>query len=75
MKVLQCFGAPKSSDFFVHYMSVSGSRIAEICPKTTVMFCEIIPGFTVWSALREPWEVFYLLEMIYCSCDVIARKR
>jgi len=32
-------------------------------------------GFTAWSASREPTQVFTLLETIYNSFDVIAKRR
>jgi class 3 adenylate cyclase len=38
------------------------------------MFADIV-GFTAWSSVREPTQVFTLLESIYRSYDVIARQR
>src|SRR3569832_3009032 len=43
-------------------------------PETTVMFADIA-GFTAWSSIREPTQVFTLLEALYGACDSIARKR
>jgi class 3 adenylate cyclase len=40
----------------------------------TVMFGDIV-GFTAWSSVREPTQVFTLLETIYHAFDEIARKR
>ena len=37
------------------------------------MFADI-SGFTAWSSVREPSQVFTLLECIYNSFDVLARK-
>lgn len=37
--------------------------IAELYPDTTVMFCDIA-GFTAWSSVREPSQVFTLLETV-----------
>ena len=34
-----------------------------------------IAGFTAWSSVREPTQVFTLLEKIYGSFDKIAKKR
>jgi class 3 adenylate cyclase len=48
--------------------------IADLFPHTTVMFADI-SGFTAWSSVREPAQVFTLLETIYQSFDKIARKR
>jgi len=39
-----------------------------------VMFADI-SGFTAWSSVREPAQVFVLLETIYQSFDKIARQR
>jgi hypothetical protein len=35
----------------------------------------VISGFTAWSSVREPSQVFTLLEQIYNSFDAIAKKR
>jgi class 3 adenylate cyclase len=48
--------------------------IADLFPNATVMFADIC-GFTAWSSVREPTQVFTLLEQIYNSFDVLARKR
>lgn len=32
-------------------------------------------GFTAWSSVREPSQVFSLLETVYHSFDVIAKRR
>jgi class 3 adenylate cyclase len=39
-----------------------------------VLFADI-SGFTAWSSLRDPAQVFTLLESIYSSFDAVARKR
>jgi class 3 adenylate cyclase len=38
------------------------------------MFADIC-GFTAWSSVREPCQVFTLLEQIYNSFDAIAKKK
>ncbi|CAJ1937526.1 unnamed protein product [Cylindrotheca closterium] len=48
--------------------------IADLFPHATVMFADIC-GFTAWSSVREPTQVFTLLEQIYNSFDILARKR
>jgi hypothetical protein len=48
--------------------------IADLFPYTTIMFADI-SGFTSWSSVREPCQVFTLLETIYHAFDQIARKR
>jgi Adenylate and Guanylate cyclase catalytic domain len=48
--------------------------LAELYPETTVMFADLV-GFTAWSSLRAPEQVFRLLEAIYSSFDEMARRR
>lgn len=48
--------------------------IADLFPATTIMFGDIA-GFTAWSSVREPSQVFTLLETLYHSFDEIARRR
>ena len=50
------------------------SPIADLFPETTVLFSDI-SGFTAWSSVREPRQVFTLLENIYGTFDAIAAKR
>jgi class 3 adenylate cyclase len=48
--------------------------IADLFPETTILFADIV-GFTAWSSVREPSQVFILLETLFRSFDEIARKR
>lgn len=48
--------------------------IADLFPNTTVMFADIA-GFTAWSSVREPSQVFTLLETVYKAFDKSAKKR
>jgi hypothetical protein len=48
--------------------------IADLFPECTVMFADI-SGFTAWSSVREPAQVFKLLETIYRGFDQLANKR
>jgi class 3 adenylate cyclase len=48
--------------------------LADLFPNCTVLFADIA-GFTAWSSLRDPSQVFTLLEAVYHSFDKIARKR
>ena len=48
--------------------------IADLFPNATVMFGDIA-GFTAWSSVREPTQVFVLLESVYNAFDQIARRR
>jgi class 3 adenylate cyclase len=42
--------------------------------QATIMFADLV-GFTAWSSVREPTQVFTLLETIYRAYDDIARQR
>jgi len=48
--------------------------IAELFPATTIMFGDIV-GFTAWSSVREPAQVFTLLEGIFKAFDQISHRR
>jgi Adenylate and Guanylate cyclase catalytic domain len=48
--------------------------IADLFPETTVIFADIV-NFTAWSSVRDPSQVFTLLEAVYNAFDDIARKR
>jgi len=48
--------------------------IADLFPAATVLFADIV-GFTAWSSVREPSQVFILLETIYHSFDMVAKRR
>jgi Adenylate and Guanylate cyclase catalytic domain len=56
-------------------INILGSMpIAELYPKTTVLFADI-SGFTAWSSERHPTQVFHLLETVYAAFDAIAKSR
>ena len=48
--------------------------MADLFLDTTVLFADI-SGFTAWSSIREPTQVFTLLESLYQAFDVIAKRR
>ena len=48
--------------------------IADLFPNCTVLFSDIA-GFTAWSSVREPSQVFTLLETLYGAIDATAMKR
>jgi class 3 adenylate cyclase len=48
--------------------------IADLFPETTIIFADIV-NFTAWSSVRDPSQVFTLLEVVYNAFDEIARKR
>eukprot|EP00339_Tiarina_fusa_P009787 CAMPEP_0117081096 /NCGR_PEP_ID=MMETSP0472-20121206/57184_1 /TAXON_ID=693140 ORGANISM="Tiarina fusus, Strain LIS" /NCGR_SAMPLE_ID=MMETSP0472 /ASSEMBLY_ACC=CAM_ASM_000603 /LENGTH=451 /DNA_ID=CAMNT_0004808939 /DNA_START=187 /DNA_END=1538 /DNA_ORIENTATION=- len=52
----------------------TSSPIADLFPHCTVLFSDIA-GFTAWSSVREPAQVFTLLENLYGAFDSIAVKR
>ena len=64
------------------YIAVSGFCLAVNPQKTyeilfasyTVMFADV-EGFTAWSSVREPSQVFTLLETIYAAFDRVALRR
>lgn len=57
-----------------HSSSQRSKPIADLFPSTTVMFADIV-GFTAWSSMREPSQVFVLLETIYKEFDTLAKRR
>jgi hypothetical protein len=50
------------------------SAIAEYFLSTTIVFADIV-GFTAWSSIRDPYQVFTLLETIYDAFDSIADSK
>lgn len=56
------------------YITKRSKPIADLFTDVTVMFADIV-GFTAWSSVREPSQVFSLLETVYAAFDEIARKR
>lgn len=58
-----------------HQPETFGSKpIADLFPAATVLFADIV-GFTAWSSVREPTQVFQLLETLYHHFDNIANRR
>ncbi|KAL3935551.1 MAG: hypothetical protein SGBAC_008953 [Bacillariaceae sp.] len=60
---------PKAMEF-----SDQSKPIADLFMDCTVLFADIA-GFTAWSSVREPAQVFTLLESVYHAFDVIAKRR
>jgi class 3 adenylate cyclase len=48
--------------------------IADYYPEATVIVADIA-NFSAWSSVREPSQVFSLLETLYNSFDLVAKKR
>jgi hypothetical protein len=61
----------KDEDDDIGYKS---KPIADLFPETTILFADI-SGFTAWSSVREPAQVFVLLETLFRAFDDIAKKR
>ena len=58
-----------------HNGAMEGNAVmADLYLETTILFADIA-GFTAWSSVREPHQVFTLLEKIYTSFDKVAKKR
>jgi len=55
-------------------MDTYSKPLADLFLECTVIFADIV-GFTAWSSVREPSQVFTLLENIYRAFDEIAAKR
>lgn len=51
-----------------------GKPLAELFPEATIMFADLA-GFTAWSSVREPAQVFILLETLYRAFDKVAKRR
>ena len=54
--------------------SMSSKPLADLFLETTVLFADI-SGFTAWSSVRDPTQVFSLLESVYKAFDSIANRR
>lgn len=52
---------------------MASKPIADLFPQVTVLFADIA-GFTSWSSVREPSQVFTLLESIFEAYDGIAKR-
>lgn len=75
-------GKPIVQDLFSQATSNDGREtsrfkskpIADLFSEVTVLFADIV-GFTAWSSMREPSQVFTLLETIFHEYDEIASRR
>jgi len=66
----------KGGDDYITSADDSGlpmRSIAEFYPEATVVFADIA-GFTAWSSIREPQNVFALLEAIFQGFDTLAKR-
>jgi hypothetical protein len=54
--------------------STQKKPIADFFAQATIFFADLV-GFTAWSSVREPSQVFRLLETLYNGFDIIARRR
>jgi Adenylate and Guanylate cyclase catalytic domain len=55
-------------------VAYSSKPIADLFTETTILFADIA-GFSAWSSVREPSQVFVLLETLFRAFDEIAKKR
>lgn len=55
-------------------LDVRSKPLAEFYPDVSLMFADIV-GFTAWCSVREPSQVFILLEMLYAAFDDLAKRR
>eukprot|EP00934_Nitzschia_sp_Nitz4_P001033 Nitzschia sp. Nitz4//scaffold68_size99682//65007//67537//NITZ4_004572-RA/size99682-snap-gene-0.3-mRNA-1//1//CDS//3329556617//1033//frame0 len=53
---------------------VHSKPLADLFLECTIMFADIA-GFTAWSSMREPSQVFTILETLYGAFDQIAKSR
>ena len=53
---------------------VLSKPVADLYPNATVLMADLA-GFTAWSSIREPSQVFTLLEQIFSTFDVVAKRR
>ncbi|KAG7366873.1 adenylate/guanylate cyclase [Nitzschia inconspicua] len=69
-KAFKSFNTSESSG------SISGSPMngGKLIVDTTILFAAIA-GFTAWSSMRDPGQVFTLLETIFNAFDKIADRR
>lgn len=55
-------------------MDTSSEPLADLFVETTILFADLV-GFTAWSSIREPTQVFKLLESVYSAFDALAVRR
>jgi class 3 adenylate cyclase len=55
-------------------VGMKSAPIADLHLESTIIFADVV-GFTAWSSVREPVQVFTLLETLYGAFDKIAEKR
>ena len=60
---------------FLHHGKIhedpDSKPLAELYLETTVLMADLV-GFTPWSSLREPFQVFTLLETLYQAFDEVS---
>jgi class 3 adenylate cyclase len=63
--------SPKNS---ISSSTASSKPIADYFPSASILFADIV-GFTSWASIRDPAQVFILLETVYGRFDDIAKKK
>jgi hypothetical protein len=67
------FADMKGNDYLKHVPSLCSHAFSS---RILVFFRALsLSGFTAWSSVRQPSEVFHLLETVYASFDEIAKRR
>ena len=59
---------------FLHSPKMIRAQPYSLCDSGLAVFADIA-GFTAWSSVREPAQVFTLLESLYGAFDKIAHRR
>ena len=69
------FGGKRScTEFFRRYRLSKRSHKTHTHEYHLIKSTDLV-GFTSWSSVREPSQVFTLLETVYNSFDAIAKRR
>mmetsp|Transcript_21372 Transcript_21372/g.50809 ORF Transcript_21372/g.50809 Transcript_21372/m.50809 type:complete len:1202 (-) Transcript_21372:132-3737(-) len=63
----------KGDDSDGELADITSAPIADYFPEATVIFADVA-GFTAWSSVRQPTEVFVLLETLYAAFDKLAAR-
>jgi Adenylate and Guanylate cyclase catalytic domain len=66
-------GGAVEDDETVPLSGYNSKPIADLFTETTILFADLA-GFSAWSSVREPSQVFMLLETLFRSFDEIAKK-
>ena len=65
---------PKETAAYDMLSGLEDRPIADLFLDCSVLFADIA-GFTAWSSVRDPAQVFTLLETVYATFDALAARR